>query len=460
MHDEHAVVVGGGFAGLLTAEILTRHFAKVTLLERDRLPDGPESRAGVPQARHIHGLLVRGWRILDELLPSLRGDLLRAGAHVLDVMNDIVRLGPSGWCPRGRSSYVTVACSRALLEWSIRRQVLQNPRVRVVDGFDAAGLLFDVRSGVVRGVRHRSERGRDVVADWVVDATGRRSRAPEWLAELGYAPVEETCVNSYAGYASRCYEPPPNLRRDWKALLVGSRAPALPRAGALSPLEGNRWIVTLSGAARDYPPTDERGFLEFARTLAHPILHDVLVRSKPLSRIAGYQQNESRLRHYERMRRMPARFLILADAACALNPVYGQGMTAAALAAQLLDRSFADAGTGERRDWVGFELRFQKRLARSNAALWTMATAEDYRYPETRGRRRTAWTRMTHAYLDRIFSLAAQREDVYGQLLQVGHLLKKPRALARPDIALLALLAGPMAVSPPSPLVNAVLSFE
>jgi 2-polyprenyl-6-methoxyphenol hydroxylase-like FAD-dependent oxidoreductase len=458
MHDEHAVVIGGGFAGLLAAEVLTRHFTTVTLLERDRLADGAEARAGVPQARHVHGLLVRGWRVLDELFPRLGDELTQAGAHVLDVMNDIVRLGPGGWCPRGRSSYRTFACSRALLEWSIRRQLLRNPRVRIVDGFDAAGLVVDDRTGAVRGVRSRSEPGREVVADWVIDASGRRSRAPEWLTELGYARVEETCVNSFAGYASRCYEPPRNLRRDWKALLIGSRPPGMARAGALSPLEGNRWIVTLSGAARDYPPTDEPGFLEFARTLAHPMLHDVLVRSTPLSRISGYQRNESRLRHYERLPRMPARFVVLGDAACALNPVYGQGMTAAALAAQLLDRCLANADAATR--GRGFALRFQRKLARSNAGLWTMATSEDYRYPETEGRRRTAFTKVTHAYLDRIFSLAAEREDVYRQLLEVGHLLKKPSALARPDIALLALLAAPMSPGPRSLVANAVLSFE
>jgi 2-polyprenyl-6-methoxyphenol hydroxylase-like FAD-dependent oxidoreductase len=456
MHDEHAVVIGGGFAGLLTAEVLSRHFAAVTLLERDRLPDGPEARAGVPQARHIHGLLVRGWRALDAILPGLRDELTGAGAHRIDVMNDIVRLGPGGWCPRGRSTFETFACSRTLLEHAIRRQVLKNARIRVCDGFDAAGLLVDERTGAVRGVRGKG--GRDVAADWVVDASGRRSRAPEWLAEHGCGRVEETRVNAFAGYASRCYEPPRNLRRDWKAVLVGSRAPGLPRAGALSPLEGNRWIVTLSGAARQYPPTDERGFLAFARSLAHPILHDVLVRSTPVSRIWGYQHNESRLRSYERLERLPERFVVLGDAACALNPVYGQGMTASALAAQLLDRCLAEAGAQRRHRGVG--LRFQRQLARSNAPLWTMATAEDYRYPETEGRRRTAWTRLTHAYLDRIFVLAAQREEVYRHLIEVGHLLKKPAALARPDLALLALLAPSLDGREPSLAANAVLSFE
>jgi 2-polyprenyl-6-methoxyphenol hydroxylase-like FAD-dependent oxidoreductase len=374
-------------------------------------------------------------------------------------MNDIVRLGPGGWCPRAPSGYKTIACSRVLLEWTLRQKVLANPRVRVLDGFDAAGLIVDAPTGAVRGVRRRGQHdGGDVCGDWIVDASGRRSHAPEWLAEHGFAPVDETCVNSFAGYASRCYAPPPGLTRDWKALVIGGRAPAQPRAGALSPLEGDRWIVTLSGAARDYPPTDEAGFLAFASSLAHPLLHELLLRARPLSRISGHQRNESRLRHYERLPRLPARFVVLGDAVCALNPVYGQGMTAAAVAAQLLDRCFAEAR--RRGSHRGLERCFQRRLARGNAPLWSLATGEDYRHPETQGRRRTAWTKLTHAYVDRIFALAAQHEEVYRQLVEVGHLLKPARALARPDIALRALLAGPPSPMPPARPPNARLSYD
>ncbi|WP_394830618.1 FAD-dependent oxidoreductase [Pendulispora rubella] len=425
MAKDHAVVLGGGLAGLLAARVLARHFERVTILERDDLPEGACSRRGVPQARHIHGLLVRGFRILEWLFPDLAGELTRAGAHTIDVMNDILRLGPGGWCPRAPSNYRTVACSRDLLEWGIRRQVLRDARVRVVEGFDASGLLVHPRTGHVCGVRNRRRGERDVFADWVVDATGRQSQTPAWLEELGYARVEETTVDSFAGYASRCYEAP-SVPRNWKSLVIGSRPPDLPRAGALQPLEKNRWMVTLAGAAHDYPPTSEEGFLAFARSLADPLLYDVLRQARAVSRIYGYQRNESRVRHYERLGRMPSRFVVLGDAVCALNPVYGQGMTLAAMGAQLLDRCLAAAPSST---------RFQRRLARANRIPWTMATAEDYRYPGTKGPPRAVWTKAAHAWMDRILFAAAKRENVHAQLVRVGHLLEDPISLLRPDIA-------------------------
>jgi len=172
------------------------------------------------------------------------------------------------------------------------------------------------------------------------------------------------------------------------------------------PLEQGRWIVTLTGAARDYPPTDDAGFLAFARSLRSPLLYEAIVAARPLTPVSGYRRTENRLRHYERLRRWPRGFVALGDAVCAFNPVYGQGLTAAALAAAVLDRALRD-DNGHREMTVGVAAgahdhtarRFQRALARANAAPWLMATGEDFRWPATEGRRRTVATRLAHRCL-------------------------------------------------------------
>ncbi len=107
----------------------------------------------------------------------------------------------------------------------------------------------------------------ELFADLVVDASGRGSKAPQWLKALGYMPSPETAVDASPGYASRIYEIPSGFQADWKAVYIQTSPPFRTRGGVLYPIEGNRWIVSLNGMMADYPPDDEAGFLEFVRSL-------------------------------------------------------------------------------------------------------------------------------------------------------------------------------------------------
>jgi 2-polyprenyl-6-methoxyphenol hydroxylase-like FAD-dependent oxidoreductase len=434
----HALVIGGSMAGLLAARVLTAHFDRVTVVDRDRFPEQPSFRKGVPQSRHGHLLLVRGWQILDQLFPGLRAELIGAGAPSIDVLNDFKMLFAAGWAPRSPSHFQTVTCSRELLEWNVRRQLALNPRVSFLQEHDVTDLIADTSGQLVGGVRLRARgAGEDAAgataelrADLVVDASGRGSRAPQWLAMLGHPQPEETSINSFLGYASRYYRRPADFSSDWKCALIGARPPSNPRGGVLLSLEGDTWQVTLGGAGRDYPPTDEQGFLAFARSLADPIIYNAIERAEPLSSIHGYQRTENRLRHYERMPRWPDRFVVLGDAVCAFNPVYGQGMTVAGLGAITLDVTLREAG-----NQAGMGLRFQRRLAKSNADAWLMATGEDFRYPTTEGGRRTPAMKFTHWYMNRVIAAATHDTGVLTAFSLAAHLLESPSSLFRPGIA-------------------------
>jgi 2-polyprenyl-6-methoxyphenol hydroxylase-like FAD-dependent oxidoreductase len=438
-----ALVIGGSIAGLLAARVLADHFGQVTLIERDRFPGEPAFRAGVPQSRHVHAFLMGGQRILAQLFPGLADELEAAGAPRVDWFKDSETYTAFGWYPRFPSDFSAIMCSRELWEWGIRRRVAAQANVRFLEAREATGLMPNAQKTGVAGVRVRQRNAEahaigpeeELAADLVVDASGRDSRAPEWLEMLGYPRPQETAINSFSGYASRCYQRPADFQADWKLLGILYAPPAIARGGVILPIEGDRWLVTVAGVARDYPPTDEAGFLEFARSLPVPLLYDAIKDAKPLSPVYGYQRMENRLRYYERLPRWPEGFVVFGDAVCAFNPYYGQGMTVAAQGALALDQHLrAQQRHQPNGSLAGLAGRFQKALAKINATPWLMATGEDLRSPETEGARPDLMTRLTHRYTDGVKALIIHDYDAYKTYIDVAHLLKPPTALFRPGI--------------------------
>jgi 2-polyprenyl-6-methoxyphenol hydroxylase-like FAD-dependent oxidoreductase len=433
----HAVVIGASMAGLLATRVLADHFERVTIVDRDRLPDSGSFRHGVPQGHHLHVLLAGGRQAIESLLPGFESDLVAAGAVVIRWPQDALWLTAAGWSQRfeARPGHYVLSISRPLLESLVRRRVLESDRVAVMEGCEVPALTTS-GGGRVTGVEVRS-RGdldgstlRELAADLVVDASGRTSRCADWLEALGYGRPVETRIDSFLGYASRQYAPPPGWRSDWKALFLMSQAPTRARTGFLFPIEGGRWIVTLAGAGRDYPPTDDQGFLAFARSLRHPVLHDAISGAEPLTPIHGWRHTENRRRHFERLGRWPQGLIALGDASCAFNPIYGQGMSVAAQTAVALDGELHAAGSLNR-----LTRRFQRTVAARAAGAWLLATGEDLRYPTTEGGRVGFTTRLTHRYLDRVVRAATADSTVNAAFLEVLGLVRPPASLFHPLVA-------------------------
>jgi 2-polyprenyl-6-methoxyphenol hydroxylase-like FAD-dependent oxidoreductase len=432
----HAVVIGGSISGMLAARILSNHFDRVTVVERDTFPSGSEHRPGVPQARHLHFFLKRGLMIMDELFPGVREDLLAAGSHLVDQGEDFRILYRSGWSPKKNIGLEMITFTRPLLESSIRRRLSANPKVRFLEGFEVSGLVADASHSAVSGVRLVPRKRTDETveeilnADLVVDSSGRMSPAPDWLQELGYEAPKDTVVDAFWGYATRMYEPPPDFKADWKILFLMNRPPYQPRAGIIQPVEGNRWVVTIAGVMHDYPPTDEEGFLQFAKSLPSPELYKTIEHAKPASRIWGYRKTENRLRSYELLPRMPKGFVAFGDSVCASNPVYGLGMTIACLEAKELDQHLSKSQGGRTLE----PLKFQKALAKVTAAPWALATAEDLRWPATKGGEITSKVKFMHWYLEQVFQLIPVNPEVYRRFQEVNHMLKGIEALFHPKV--------------------------
>jgi 2-polyprenyl-6-methoxyphenol hydroxylase-like FAD-dependent oxidoreductase len=438
----HAVIIGAGMAGLWAARVLTEHFDLVTVIERDRLPESPDHRRGVPQSYHAHTLLARGQHELERLFPELDAELAAAGAPRVDWTWDCRSFFRTGWVPRYRSGLTTRTCSRDLLEWSVRRALTERG-VTFREGCDMLGLYCDADTNSVAGIRLGAWGGQGedtgapeaLLADLVVDASGRNSRTPEWLVALGYGRVRETVVDPSLGYASRLYRRPLDLCADWRAMVVSNVPTHQPRGGVIYPIEGGRWLVTLAGIGGDYPPSDEEGFMAFARSLATPALHAAIADAEPLSPIRGYRRTENRLRHYDRLPRWPEGFVVLGDAACTFDPVYGQGMTASALGALVLDRCLrAQRRRHADGNLRGLGRRFQRHLALSNLTPWLLATGEDFRWPTTVGGRPGLPTRLAHRYMDRVLGRLVEDATVAQAFFTVLHLLEPPTRLLHPSV--------------------------
>jgi hypothetical protein len=239
---------------LLAGHVLAQHFDRVTIIERDQLPQGSAFRPAVPQARHIHVLLVRGNRLLEQLFPGIENELAAAGAARIDWAADAWWFNFGTWKPRFPSDLISQLCSRELLEWVIRRRVAGSSKIHWLAGCDATALLSDATNTRVLGVRLHAraagggrlnsqaaanEQPDELHADLVVNPSGRDSRAAEWLARLGYPAPRETRVNSFLGYASRCYRRPKDRQPAWQALVVSATPPHSSRGAVLVPLEGD-----------------------------------------------------------------------------------------------------------------------------------------------------------------------------------------------------------------------------
>jgi hypothetical protein len=272
----------------------------------------------------------------------------------------------------------------------------------------------------------------EVPAELVVDASGRGSQAPQWLLFLGYPRVEESVVNVNVGYASCIYGQLDQTYLDEKALIIYPTPPYGKRAGYIFPIESGRWMVTLTGWHRDYPPGDERGFLDYARSLPVPNLYRAIKEADSLTPIVTHRFPSNRRRRFERMPRFPDGFVVLGDAACSFNPIYGQGMTTAALDASILNSCLHEYLRAHR-DLQGFAVRFRKRVAKAAMVPWLLATGEDFRYPETDGRRPPGM-RLLNWYSGRVHVLSGSQPLTTLRFYEVLHMLKSPMALFAPRI--------------------------
>lgn len=437
--DTHAVVLGASMSGLLAARVLCEHFTRVTLIERDVLSERVQARKGVPQGHHLHVLHTKGEQLLNQWFPGLSADLVASGATRLDIPGDLLWFHLGGYNVRFRSGLTTLAMSRPLLETHVRRRVLTLPNLICRQRHEAVTLAIHSDRSRVTGIVVRRVPADGLTeligADLVVDATGRGSRSPAWLESLGYGRPAETAVNIGIGYTTRLYRQNAASLPDAKAVFIQPTPPQQKRLGALFPIEGERWIVTLGGYRDHHAPADEHGFLAHARALSSPDLYRVLQRAEPVSDFMVHGFPSNLRRHYERMKDFPDGYLVIGDAMCSFNPIYAQGMTVGAWEAEALKRVLTQGATARPKAATRAYFRAAAKMIDDS---WRVAAGEDFRYTGVTGRKALG-TDIINWYVGRVHKATHRDPAASAAFIKVLMSLEAPTSLFKPDIVLRAL---------------------
>jgi hypothetical protein len=427
--------MGGSVAGLLAAQVLSLHFDRVTVVERDDVASAEGARKGVPQGRHLHVLLAAGFDSLQRTLPDFRERALARGAIEVDVGNFGVLYLSGVLIAALESGKTSLMISRPAIESCIRERVLTRPNINVRSGCAVHSLLGDARAitGVSIGSATHAQH-EELTADLVVDATGRGTRLPGWLETLGLGRPREEVVRSNVSYATCMIGRKPDHLAGANAWVM-TPLPPLTRWGAAQAVEGDRYIVTFTTYLGDRGPESYAEMIEYARALPFPGLYELLRVAEPQTEVSKMFDPESKRRHYERMARFPSGLLVVGDALCSFNPAYGQGMTVAALEAEALDQALR-AGT------TGLSRRFFAAASKIVDAPWMLATGADFQWPAVEGRRGIA-TGLINTYIARVIKTAGRDAVVAERLLRVMHLLDAPQTLFAPAIVRRVLLTKP-----------------
>ncbi|WP_025896883.1 FAD-dependent oxidoreductase [Sneathiella glossodoripedis] len=437
----HVIIAGGSLAGLVTAKAISPYFDSIDIFEADSKSEDLGPRKGVPQGRHVHGLLKGGANALINLFPDLPEKLEANGATSADFCRDVKWYINKRFMPRFSGSIPIYFQSRPLLEYCIREEVSALENVQIHYGTKVSDFTYDPSeervTGVVTGGDHDTKYTH--TAELVIDATGRGSLLPKWLKQkkLGEVPTENTVVN--LGYASCFLKLPPDSSRDWSSLLVYPTGPTEVRGCTLVSVENDKWLLTLAGYHKDHPPADREGFLEFARKLPRPEVYEAVKDAEFLSEISLHKFPSSQYRKYFEMSDFPAGIIPVGDTNISLNPLFGQGMSVAILSATSLGDVLAQTDFADKGAYSRIATVYHRRLRQIFTTPWDLAMGQDFKYPETVGKKPFGW-RIKNIFKDLI--LSSKSEDVIESFFKVVHLVDKEWVFYHPKRALKVLMTS------------------
>ncbi|SDS71903.1 2-polyprenyl-6-methoxyphenol hydroxylase [Streptomyces sp. TLI_053] len=423
-----AVVIGGGYAGLLAARVLADHFTEVLVLERDTLDRTTGAHPSAPQSYHAHAMMARGARTLELLFPGLRAELEQLGAPVYDYGERISFLLPTGFAVRATTGVRIQSFTRDELERRIRGRVLDLAPVRLLGGARVSGLGRGP-DGRIDQVRYWTGAGgkQAVSADLVVDASGRTTSIDDWLGEAGLPVSAKSTVKARITYTTMVFDRTPE-EKDYDLAYQMTFAPAVRRGGAMLAVEHGRWVCSLFGFEQ-HPPTDPDGFLDYARSLDNPRLAEQIARRGRHDALHRYTNPGSVWRLHHRNPGWPEGLIAIGDALCVFNPVYGQGLTVPAIEAEALGALLRRRSTGT--GPPGLSREYLRTAAGIIKAPWSLSTTSDLMWNPT-GRPLAA--RFAHWYNQQVFGLARHDADVWTRFVKVVNMTAPSSLLMRPSV--------------------------
>ena len=393
------------------------------LVDRDRVLGVREARRGTPHTRHAHGLHARGHQILEELFPGLTDELRRAGVPTGD-------LGEMRWYFNARQATSgpdradIVTAPRPVLENHVRTRVAALPNVTFREQRDVLRPAATPAGDRVRGVWVRP--AADAPAGnssrpswWSTPPAAAHEPRPGWRSWDIERPVAEQ-VKIGLAYTTRLYRARPEMFEGVQSINPVA-SPAHPRGAFFGQIGPEQCILSLTGILGDRPPTEPDAFLDFTRSLPVPDVYEAVRDAEPLDDPVSFTFPASVRRRYERLTRLPDGLLMIGDAVCSFNPVYGQGMSVAAIEAMTLREHLRAYATPQ-------PCRFMADIARVIDVPWDISAGGDLDFPGVQGKR-TAKVRLGNAYMARLQYAATKDARVTDSFMRVAGLMDPPEAL-------------------------------
>lgn len=429
---KQALVIGGSIAGLFAARILSDFFEEVLIIEKDQKREKHLTRTGVPQGSHGHALLKSGEEILTELFPGIVDELIADGSVKSDFTSELAWNHHGSWKVKYHAGISIIQQSRPFLEWHIQRRLEMIPNISFLYGTKAKRMLINSDSTSIIGVEIQKdgEAAMPLNADLVVDATGAGSNSTNWLRQLGFDAPQKTEVKVNLFYASRIYSWLSSKNKDWGNLLVYPNPPRQNRGGSISPIENQRWMVTLLGYGVESPPSTVEEFINYAKSLEQPDVYEAIKNGTPETDVSVYRFPALRRFHYEKLQRFPNGLIVIGDAFCRIDPVFGQGMSIAALEAIALKKELQKAVNKNKLSQIS------KNTHRSFSKIidvpWLIALTEDFRFTHTDGAKPFGLP-LLKWYVKRVILACESNQKVYGKLINVLQLKAHPISLFSPS---------------------------
>lgn len=418
---------------MCAASVLARTFDRVVVIDRDSYPDSALERGGVPQSRHPHVLLQRGRIELEGLFPGFVDAIHARGGLEMELGYDCATLRGGVWAPRRRDKNPMLCASRVLIEAAVRDLLRKSGKVKFIERTKAIGfeIVRDPRMYVTGVKVSPLDGGTEAIVptNLVVDASGRTTKIPLWLREIGLPEPEVTIVDPHTGYATRWFTAVPKRRpREWwwKSIVIDTPEEEVATTG-LFPVEENKFTVTMAGVGGKYPPSDAEGFTRKLGDLRSPIIAEEVAVAEPISPVYSYRNMANRWRRYDKWTGDLRGFVALGDSTCAFNPVYGQGMTSCAVGALMLGDIIKRIGPND----ADLPRQFFRAQAAFQTGPWSLATGADFRFPTTLGERPTL-SRLLAPVFGRLWDIQRHDEVLRERIIDVINMVLPPSALLTP----------------------------
>ncbi|PGE97660.1 glutamate synthase [Bacillus pseudomycoides] len=426
-----AIVIGGSIAGKLAAKALSDYFQEVIILEAGEEWNEKRPRKRVPQSHHPHVLLKGGEVAIEKLFPAIMNQLKEDGGIENNFTGDLKWHHFGLWKQPFIGELNAVQQSRPMLEWHIQKRMSEVTNITTKYETMVEQLIIDQQHNKVSGVKVRCMKTgnkENLHAELVVDASGFGSKNIEWLETQGIE-VKEEKVWIQLFYATRVFQLKKNECPDWCNLLISPSFPENPYGAFIQTIEDNRYFVTFSGYANENVPKTDEEFLAFAHKLPAPDVIHFLEQAEPITDIKIHKIPYQVRRRFDLVKNMPEGFLVIGDAHCRFDPVFGQGISVAAMEAEELQMCLKKGKVLEK----DFTRDFYKRISKIIATPWEMVTTEAFRHPKIKGENPFIQP-FQQWYTKKIYQLSASNTDVYIRLVRVMNLMRSPLHLLHPKV--------------------------